>query len=112
MVNDNPQPGSKADAIFTALSEVEPGNSVFMFFVKGRVSCYWTLTHERFMVNGKMNLSEQGEMKKICHLQLWQQPDRKELGDLVRRYESHAGKTFTITNKRVESRMLRIQRIC
>lgn len=111
MVNDKPNPGSKVDAVFSALSHLPVGKSSFFFFKDGRANAWWTLNHEVFYVKGKLNDDETGEAEKIHHLHFWQQPDVKELRDITRRYEASSGKVFTISAKRVESKMLRVQRV-
>lgn len=105
-----PKPGTKADAVFGALQDLPPGKSAFFFFTAGRAICWWTLDHERFMVNGKLNIDDPGELESITHIHFWQQPDTKELRDIVRSFESHSERIFSITTNRSTSRMVRVQR--
>lgn len=105
-----PKPGTKADAVFGALQDLPVGKSAFFFFTAGRAICWWTLNHERFTVNGELNTDDPGMMESMVHLQYWQQPDMKELRDIVRSFESHSERIFSITTKRIYSRMVRVQR--
>lgn len=102
---NNPTPGSKASAIFAGLSNLSAGKSLFFWSTDGKIEAYWSLSHELFSTD------EYGEPEHIIHLPFWQRPTKKELIDIVRSYEVAHETAFTFTQKKPDSRMLRLQRI-
>lgn len=107
------RPGSKAEMVFGVLKGLPVGKSVFTFSKDGRVTTFYTLTHERFInEDGTLNTTDPGDLEWIKHLDYWMQPTEAEMADLVSRAQVAAGIEVEITQKSPGiSRMTRIKRV-